>query len=221
MSDGKSELESTPTSASTAESEQPLGWKTAIAYGATALVMLALVAITYGSYARRVAEERNADLLFARDFSDYLQKSAAVGQLRSEFALLERQIATVPGIPADDKNKIFSTTDSIDAKLTALQSVIDQAIGRLDEYRSLKRNSSGLFFFSFIEPAYAQSTGPDTAKYSFAIAAFLVLVVITFFCIWMIGREDSSQADKKWARDLIAKEIAFLFGIVGGIVLKG
>lgn len=50
--------------------------------------------------------------------------------------------------------------------------------------------------------------------------AFLVIVGIVIDCLLMIGRGGIKPADKKWAKELLSKQLAFLGGVVGEIILR-
>jgi hypothetical protein len=67
----------------------------------------------------------------------------------------------------------------------------------------------------------ANSRGmPPEVKIAVAILALLVIVLVISYCLWMIARPAVPAVDKKWAKELLNKQLVFLGGLVVGIVIK-
>jgi hypothetical protein len=158
--------------------------------------------------------------LVATDLANTLKKAAYVSQARDEVAFLQQKIAANSSISPGEKSTLIATTNKVSDQLSSVQSIIDQTIGALNAYRS--RQASQESFFGMITAANAQGNGSSLYidKSLFAAAAFVVLVIVLGYCLWIIGQKGTSQADKKWAKDLLTSQITFLAGVIGGIILK-
>ena len=119
----------------------------------------------------------------------------------------------------NNKEELLNIVADIQTDLDKIQSgtdLIKRAIENFD-----LRPSSGL---NLVDSAFAQTSTrvviPVDIKVAFAIAAFGLLAMLMVYCLWMIARSSVSQTDKKWAKELLNRELVFLGGVIGGIVVK-
>jgi hypothetical protein len=75
-----------------------------------------------------------------------------------------------------------------------------------------------------VQSAFADPLNPSAmppgVKIGVAVLALLVIVLVISYCLWMIARPTAPAADKKWAKELLNKQLVFLGGLVVGIVVK-
>jgi hypothetical protein len=226
------------------EPEETFGWKTAITYGLISLVMLSLAASAFveqrqAAFQQSKAEhdQQQAERAFVEELASLLTKREALRGAQSQVETLGREIQDLPSVSVQDKARLAGTVGTIAGLLNDIDSQIDIANQKLTNYlinlrtRADAARSSDLTL-SFIGVAHAQGQNVITPqiKLGFAGLAFALIASVMGYCLWMIGRpvalNASKQAitaltaDKKWAKELLNKQLVFLGGLVVGIVIK-
>jgi hypothetical protein len=223
-----------------APSEETIDWKTFVSYALISLVMLYLTAFALVErqsaafqQARIEFSQENAEKGFIKEFALLLQRRA-LRDAQLDVATLRHQIQD---LPVQDKAALYGRVDDIAAELDAFNKQIDAASEQLIRYLNTLRTRASParstdLSLGFIGVAHAQGQNVITPeiKLGFAVVALLIIVLVMGYCLWIIGRPIASNAnkqivtalnaDKKWAKELLNKELVFLGGLVIGIVIK-
>jgi hypothetical protein len=226
--------------------EEAFGWKTAITYGLISIILLSLAAYAYIERATAISQQqraelsqRRAEVAFVNELGALLTKRTALREAQSQVETLGREIESLPTVSTQDKARLSGTVGSIAAQLDDIDAQIDRAnqtlFKYLDDLRTINiTGRSANLSLGFVSEAHAQSQNQNATtdvKLGFAAVAFLVIVLVISYCLWMIARPFPSNAsrqatlamtaDKKWAKELLNKQLVFLGGLVVGIVIKG
>jgi hypothetical protein len=213
----------------TQEPDENPGWRTVIGYGVVSALMVLLAVAAYTNYLSQQRAQATLEYERARmtraltdELRTVLEKQDSLQRAREQVAILGREIAALPTVPAPDKARLAGTIDTIDGQLNTSQSLLDQAKGIISQFQAQRfaRNSP----FSLLQSAFADTPNPSPTppevRIGVAIAALLVIVVVISYCLWMIARPTVKAADKTWAKELLNKQLVFLGGLVVGIVVK-
>lgn len=237
-------MKSSDTPASEPEElEEAFGWKTAITYGLISIIMLSLAAYAYVERQQAASQliraelgQQQAQRAFVEGLGSLLTKRNALREAQSQVEILGREIQGLP-VSAQDKARLSGTVGTIVARLTDVDAQIDLAnqtlINYLNDLRARANTARSTdLSFSFISVAHAQGQNVITPqiKLGFAGLAFAIIVSVMGYCLWMIARPIASNAskqaaaaltaDKKWAKELLNKQLVFLGGLVVGVVIK-
>jgi hypothetical protein len=199
----------------------PIGLQTAFKYAVLCFLAVTIAAAAYISYIQRQVQQQRAQTLLASELAELSQKSDAILDASRNIQVLQEQIAALPTFAGINKGPLLNTTGAIRDDLNRTQSSIDAIHRAILTYQ---RSTGQISLLSLITPALAQGSLnnpiPLNLKIDFAIAAFGIIVLLMVYCLWMIARPGVTQADKKWAKDLLNKQLVFLGGVFGGIILK-
>lgn len=209
------------TTAGRPEGGDPIGIRTAYRYALLCVLMLAVSASAYGAYLDQQVKERRAQEVLLSELRPITEKKGAViVEAQQQLTALQQEIAALPVVPGVNKAGLAARANSIDVQLNAARMDVDTINRVILTYQ----RTSGVTWLTIVDRAWAETNDvkgvPMNVKLFFAIAAFVVIIILMGYCLWMIARSNVSQPDKQWAKNLLNHQLVFLGGVVGGIILK-
>jgi hypothetical protein len=203
------------------DDDKPIGLRTAVNYAVLCFLVLGFAGWSYGTYLKREEDQRQAQALLSSELAAISHKTSAINDALGQIDALKHQIATLPSSPDINKDELIGKVDKINESLTTTRSNINTLNRAIMTYQ---RSIRPVSFLSPVTNAWAQGRDneavPLNIKIYFAIAAFFVIMVLMGYCLWMIVQPHIPQSDKRWAKDLLNKQLVFLVGVCGGIVIK-
>lgn len=197
------------------------GWKVAIGYGLVTLTMLGLAVALYQSEVSRVAAEQREMFQNESRLRMISEKKFLLDEASDGLTLLAAQIGSLR-VDEAEKQKLRGTLGNVRRSLKGAEMAIDGALRRFESGSRSSPNHQLGAIFSFVGTAYAQSGDslPWQPRVGFALLAFILVIIVIVYCLWMIASPATPLGNRKFAMALLTNQLVFIGGLISGVIVR-